>query len=33
MLDFYKNKDMKFYEIDASEPVKAVTEKILKIIN
>jgi len=33
MLDFYTNKDMKFYEIDASEPVKAVTEKILKIIN
>ena len=33
MLDFYKNKDMKFYEIDASEPVNAVTEKILKIIN
>ena len=33
MLDFYNNKDMKFYEIDASEPVKAVTEKILKIIN
>ena len=33
MLDFYKNKDVKFYEIDASEPVKAVTEKILKIIN
>ena len=33
MLDFYKNKDIKFYEIDASEPVKAVTEKILKIIN
>jgi len=33
MLDFYKNKDIQFYEIDASEPVKAVTEKILKIIN
>ena len=33
MLDFYNNKDMKFYEIDASEPVKAVTEKIFKIIN
>jgi len=33
MLDFYNNKGMKFYEIDASEPVKAVTEKILKIIN
>ena len=33
MLDFYTNKDMKFYEIDASEPVKAVTEKIFKIIN
>ena len=33
MLDFYNNKDMKFYEIDASKPVKAVTEKILKIIN
>ena len=33
MLDFYTNKDMKFYEIDASEPVKAVTEKILRIIN
>ena len=33
MLDFYKNKDIQFYEIDASESVKAVTEKILKIIN
>ena len=33
MLDFYKNKDIQFCEIDASEPVKAVTEKILKIIN
>ena len=33
MLDFYNNKDIKFYEIDASEPVKAVTEKIFKIIN
>ena len=33
MLDFYKNKDIQFHEIDASEPVKAVTEKILKIIN
>ena len=33
MLDFYNNKDIQFYEIDASEPVKAVTEKILKIIN
>lgn len=33
MLEFYRNKDIKFYEIDASEPVKAVTEKILKIIN
>lgn len=33
MLDFYKNKDIQFFEIDASEPVKAVTEKILKIIN
>jgi len=33
MLDFYKNKDIQFYEIDASEPVKAVTEKIFKIIN
>ena len=33
MLDFYKKKDIQFYEIDASEPVKAVTEKILKIIN
>ena len=33
MLDFYKDKDIQFYEIDASEPVKAVTEKILKIIN
>lgn len=33
MLDFYKNKDIQFYEINASEPVKAVTEKILKIIN
>jgi len=33
MLDFYKNKDIKFYEIDASETVKEVTEKILKIIN
>ena len=33
MLDFYKNKDIQFYEIDASEPVKAGTEKILKIIN
>src|SRR6056300_435682 len=29
MLDFYKNKDIQFSEIDASEPVKAVTEKIL----
>ena len=33
MLDFYNNKDIQFYEIDASEPVKAVTEKIFKIIN
>ena len=33
MLDFYKNKDIQFSEIDASESVKAVTEKILKIIN
>ncbi|MDA0345258.1 MAG: adenylate kinase, partial [Proteobacteria bacterium] len=33
MLDFYNNKDIKFYEIDASEPVKTVTEKIFKIIN
>jgi len=33
MLDFYKNKDIKFYEIDASETVKEFTEKILKIIN
>ena len=33
MLDFYENKDIQFCEIDASEPVKAVTEKILKIIN
>ena len=33
MLDFYKDKDIQFYEIDASEPVKAVTEKILKTIN
>ena len=33
MLDFYKTKDIQFCEIDASEPVKAVTEKILKIIN
>jgi adenylate kinase len=33
MLHFYKNKAIQFYEIDASEPVKAVTEKILKIIN
>ena len=33
MLDFYKNKDIQFYEIDASESVKAVTEKIIKIIN
>ncbi|OUW80665.1 MAG: adenylate kinase [SAR86 cluster bacterium] len=33
MLDFYKNRDIQFHEIDASESVKAVTEKILKIIN